>query len=147
MVASENLWFFCVFRGYKIGKLATEAFISSGILTTARSQCFHFISLKISENQGFLVFWECIKWGHWPKMGLKKDWKLYSFRKDVQNIWKLLSQKISFNLVHRLLASWYKNSGKNHFGIGSMYSILCAALIRALCWREKLFQSGRNEKH
>ena len=62
----------------------------------------------------------------------------------MKNICKLLSQKISFNLVHRLLHFLYKNSGENHFGIGAMYSILCAALIRGLSLGEKLVEEMKN---
>ena len=74
LVASENFWF-CFFRGYKIGKLATEGLISSGILTAARSQCFDFISLKTSKNLGFSDVFRGCKMGTLARNGFKERLK------------------------------------------------------------------------
>ena len=55
LVTSENFWFSCVLRAYKIGKLAIEGLILNEILTTTKSQHFHFIPPE--NNRKLEIFW------------------------------------------------------------------------------------------
>ena len=68
-VLPENLWFSCVFGGYKIGKLATEGLSLNRILTIARSQFSHFILPESTRK--YLVFW-CLQRVQFGKIGQKQ---------------------------------------------------------------------------